>query len=99
MKMILIKKILEILLFSILGCNILIQFSIISLYFIRFGLQTILLSILNENDIDKENFRDIVVSNIVLKAEDICDNVISYSKNTSNFSCIKPKKSDNKEEG
>lgn len=37
-------------------------------------------SILNENDIDKENFRDIVVSNIVLKAEDICDNVISYER-------------------
>ena len=36
--------------------------------------------ILNENDIDKENFRDTVVSSIVLKAEDICDNVISYER-------------------
>lgn len=37
-------------------------------------------NILNENDIDKENFRDNVVSSIVLKAEDICDNVISYER-------------------
>lgn len=37
-------------------------------------------AILNENDIDKENFRDTVVSSIVLKAEYICDNVISYER-------------------
>lgn len=36
--------------------------------------------ILSENNIDKENFRDTVVSSIVLKAEDICDNVISYTR-------------------
>lgn len=34
---------------------------------------------LAENDIRKDNFRDLIVSSIVLKAEDICNEVISYS--------------------
>lgn len=34
--------------------------------------------ILNRNDIDKNNFRDKVVSSIVFYAEDICNKVISY---------------------
>lgn len=34
---------------------------------------------LAQNDIRKDNFRDLIVSSIVLKAEDICNEVISYS--------------------
>ncbi len=36
--------------------------------------------LLSENDIDEENFRDKIVSSIVLKAEDIHDHVVSYER-------------------
>ena len=36
--------------------------------------------LLLQNDIDEDNFRDKIVSSIVLKAEDICNHVVSYEK-------------------
>lgn len=36
--------------------------------------------LLLQNDIDEDNFRDKIVSSIVLKAEDICEHIVSYER-------------------